>query len=127
MLLCREISVRFQSVDRLPKFTRFVASDQSHQVALDHRPVLLHQRHRRVPALLYAHIRARVALLELHHQLRQPRLAGADLTQDLLDRVRHLRPLMVVPSMSTAKNAVARTFSCDIAVNTAASMRSSAG
>ena len=40
--------------------------------------------------------------------------------------VRHLRPLMVVPSMSTAKNAVARTFSCDIAVKTAASMRSSA-
>ena len=41
--------------------------------------------------------------------------------------VRHLRPLMGVPSMSTAKNAVASTFSCDIAVKTLALIRSSAG
>jgi hypothetical protein len=34
---------------------------------------------------------------------------------------------MVVPSMSTAKNAVARTFSCDIAVKTAASMTFQSG
>ena len=41
--------------------------------------------------------------------------------------MRHLRPLIGVPNMTTAKNAVARTLSWEMAVNTEALTRANAG